>query len=40
MSDNSAIWRLMSYFAPNYNANLNFISDAVHDHDHVQSQPV
>jgi hypothetical protein len=33
MSETKATWRLMSYLACNFKANLNYISDAVHDHD-------
>jgi hypothetical protein len=40
MSDNSTIWWLMSYFSPNCNSSLNFMSDSVYDLDHVQSQPI
>jgi hypothetical protein len=29
MSDNSVVWRLMSYFAPNCSANLNFMSGSL-----------
>jgi hypothetical protein len=40
MSNNSTIWRLMSYFSPNCNSSLDFMSDSLNDLDHVKSQPI